>query len=31
MKEGKIIRHGPPTAKKAAEATKSPDVTAGGD
>ena len=31
MKEGKIIRHGPPTAQKAAEATKSPDVTAGGD
>jgi len=31
MKEGKIIRHGPPTAQKAAEATKSPDVTTGGD
>jgi imidazolonepropionase-like amidohydrolase len=31
MKEGKIIRHGPPTAQKAAEATKPPDVTAGGD
>jgi imidazolonepropionase-like amidohydrolase len=31
MKEGKIIRHGPPTAQKAAEATKSPDGTAGGD
>src|SRR5881409_2695503 len=31
MKEGKIIRHGPPTAQKAAEATKSPDVTAGSD
>ncbi len=31
MKEGKIIRQGPPTAQKAAEATKSPDVTTGGD
>ena len=31
MKEGKIIRHGPPTAQKAAEATKSPDVSVGGD
>jgi imidazolonepropionase-like amidohydrolase len=31
MKEGKIIRHGPPTAQKAAEATKSPDVAAAGD
>src|SRR5437868_8622921 len=31
MKEGKIIRHGPPTAQKAAEATKSPDATTGGD
>ena len=31
MKEGKIIRHGPPTAQKAAEATKSPDVTTGRD
>jgi imidazolonepropionase-like amidohydrolase len=31
MKEGKIIRHGPPTAQKAAEVTKSPDVTAAGD
>jgi imidazolonepropionase-like amidohydrolase len=31
MKAGKIIRHGPPTAQKAAEATKSPDVTTGGD
>ena len=31
MKEGKIIRQGPPTAQKAAEATKSPDATTGGD
>ena len=31
MKEGKIIRHGPPTAQKAAEATKSPDVSVGDD
>ena len=31
MKEGKIIRQGPPIAQKAAEATKSPDVTTGGD
>src|SRR5881296_1076945 len=31
MKEGKIIRYGPPTAQKAAEATKSPDVSVGGD
>ncbi len=31
MKEGKIIRQGPPTAQKAAEATKSPDVTTEGD
>ena len=31
MKEGKIIRQGPPTAQKAAEATKSRDVTTGGD
>src|SRR5437016_11413713 len=31
MKEGKIIRQGPPTAQKAPEATKSPDVPTGGD
>ena len=31
MKEGKIIRQGPSTAQKAAEATKSPDVTTGVD
>jgi imidazolonepropionase-like amidohydrolase len=31
MKEGKIIRHGPPAAQKAAEVMSSPDVTAWGD
>ena len=31
MKEGKIIRHGPPTAQRAAESSPPPDIAAPGD